>query len=334
MHLGLLMLGVFVLAATLTGLMRRYALSVKLLDLPNERSSHQVPTPSGGGVAIVAAFMAGLGAAVDVADYRLPWAIPIAVLGVAVVGYVDDRRHIPAGWRLLSHFVLAGLALWSIGIPKLDWLGHSVDLGLLGGILAILYLVWMLNLYNFMDGIDGIAGVEALTAGVGAVAVWLVLGNGTIGDEISVGLVAAAAAGFLVWNFPPAKIFMGDAGSGFLGLIFGILSLRAALLEPSMFWCWLVLLGTFIVDATITLLRRLLRKEKAFRAHRDHAYQHASRELGAHRPVTLAVGAINLVWLLPWALAIASGTIDGPVALAVAYLPLVALALRFRAGLP
>jgi len=119
-----------------------------------------------------------------------------------------------------------------------------------------------------------------------------------------------------------------------LGLIFGILSLRAALLEPSMFWCWLVLLGTFIVDATITLLRRLLRKEKAFRAHRDHAYQHASRELGAHRPVTLAVGAINLVWLLPWALAIASGTIDGPVALAVAYLPLVALALRFRAGLP
>jgi Fuc2NAc and GlcNAc transferase len=126
---------------------------------------------------------------------------------------------------------------------------------------------------------------------------------------------------------------MGDAGSGFLGLMLGALSLQAAVARPALLWCWLVLLGVFIVDATVTLIRRLLRGERVHEAHRSHAYQHASREFGAHRPVTLAVAAINTFWLLPWALAVAAGRIEGVVALIAAYLPLLILAFRFRAGI-
>jgi Fuc2NAc and GlcNAc transferase len=192
----------------------------------------------------------------------------------------------------------------------------------------------MLNLYNFMDGIDGIAGVEALIVGVGGTVIYWLAGLPLAGDVGLPALLAATALGFLVWNFPPAKIFMGDAGSGFLGLMLGALSLQAAVARPVLLWCWLVLLGVFIVDATVTLIRRLLRGERVYEAHRSHAYQHASREFGAHRPVTLAVAVLNVFWLLPWAMVISSGRVDGVVGLVVAYIPLLALALRFRAGLP
>jgi Fuc2NAc and GlcNAc transferase len=200
-------------------------------------------------------------------------------------------------------------------------------------VLAALYLVWLLNLYNFMDGIDGLAGIEALIVGAGGTAVYWLAGLPTTGDGGLPVLLAAATLGFLVWNLPPARIFMGDAGSGFLGLMLGTLSLQAAVTRPVLLWCWLVLLGVFIVDATVTLIRRLLRGERVHEAHRSHAYQHASRELGGHRPVTLAVAAINVFWLLPWALAIASGRIEGVVGLGVAYIPLLVLAFRFRAGI-
>jgi Fuc2NAc and GlcNAc transferase len=126
---------------------------------------------------------------------------------------------------------------------------------------------------------------------------------------------------------------MGDAGSGFLGLMLGALSLQAAVVRPVLLWCWLVLLGVFIVDATVTLIRRLLHGERVYEAHRSHAYQHATREFGAHRPVTIAVAAINIFWLLPWAAVIATGRVDGVTGLIIAYIPLLVLAWRFRAGM-
>ncbi|MGR8953673.1 MAG: glycosyl transferase, partial [Gammaproteobacteria bacterium] len=145
-------------------------------------------------------------------------------------------------------------------------------------------------------------------------------------------LLAAAAAGFLHWNFPPAKIFMGDAGSGFLGIVLGLISVQAAWINPHWFWSWLCLLGVFIVDATWTLLQRFRRGEKLHEAHRSHAYQFAARHYGAHKPVTLFVGAVNLLWLLPWAVSIGLGFIDGVLGVAAAYLPLILLAIKFDAG--
>jgi Fuc2NAc and GlcNAc transferase len=333
MKIGWTLFAVAVLSAVLTGLLRRYAVSRQLMDRPNERSSHSVPTPRGGGVAIVVAFFAGLLLMGEGASSAATAALFGAGIGVAVVGFVDDHRHIAARWRLLAHFSCTAWILYWIGVPRLELMGNTVDMGQLGVVLAALYLVWMLNLYNFMDGIDGIAGVEALIVGAGGTAMYWLAGLPSVGDVGLPALLAASTLGFLVWNFPPAKIFMGDAGSGFLGLMLGALSLQAAVARPVLFWSWLVLLGVFIVDSTMTLIRRLLRGERVYEAHRSHAYQHATQEYGDHRTVTLAVAAVNIFWLLPWAAAIASGRVPGVVGLVFAYLPLLALALRFRAGM-
>jgi Fuc2NAc and GlcNAc transferase len=144
--------------------------------------------------------------------------------------------------------------------------------------------------------------------------------------------LATSVLGFLCWNFPPARIFMGDAGSGFLGIILGLLSLQAAWLSQELLWMWLILLGVFVVDATVTLMRRLLRGDKVYEAHRSHAYQFAARRFGRHLPVTLAVIAINLFWLLPVAASVVLWEVDGALALVLAYIPLVLLAIKFHAG--
>lgn len=326
------------LACVLTGAVRRYALARRLLDMPNARSSHTTPTPRGGGVAIVASFLPAVLclAIVGSVDWRLAAALLGAGAGCALLGFLDDHGHIAARWRLLGHFAAAGWALyWLGGAPSLSLFGHALAAGWLADALAALYLVWLLNLYNFMDGIDGIAGVEAVSVCLGAAAlVGLAAGAGTAADIGLPLLLAGAVAGFLVWNFPPARIFMGDAGSGFLGITLGVLSLHAGAIAPPLLWSWLILLGVFVVDATVTLLRRLLRGERVYEAHRSHAYQQAARRYGRHLPVTVAVAVINLFWLLPIAAWVAMGGIAGGLGLVIAYTPVVTLAVWFRAGQP
>lgn len=163
-------------------------------------------------------------------------------------------------------------------------------------------------------------------------ALFCVLGTPAVAAWGAPMLLLAAVAGFLCWNFPPARIFMGDAGSGFLGLMLGLLSIQAAWINPDFFWAWLILLGVFVVDATLTLLRRLARRQKLYEAHRSHAYQYASRKYGGHRSVTIAVGVINLLWLLPLAMLVGLGYVDGSFGLLVAYAPLISLAFHFKAG--
>ncbi|MBV4553008.1 glycosyltransferase family 4 protein [Pseudomonas sp. SWRI102] len=316
----------------LTWLLRRYALSRKLIDIPNARSSHSVPTPRGGGVSIVLSFLITIP---FLSGELLAWNFVVAFMGagagVAVLGFLDDHGHVPARWRLLGHFSAAAWALfWLNGMPAVSVVGATVSLGWLGHVLAAFYLVWMLNLYNFMDGIDGIASIEAIGACLGAALLYWLAGFYNL--LFAPVLLAMAVAGFLYWNFPPARIFMGDAGSGFIGITLGLLSIQAAWFSPKLFWVWLILLGVFIVDATVTLARRLLRGDKVYEAHRSHAYQFASRQFGRHLPVTLAVAAINLFWLLPVAAGVALWEVDGLFALVVAYAPLVFLAVRFHAG--
>lgn len=317
----------------LTGALRRYALARSLMDVPNERSSHTVATPRGGGVAIVISFLVALSCLALLGI--LPWPTACGMLGaggvVAIVGFLDDHGHIAARWRLLAHFSSAAwLLFWLGGLPILEVMGMRVNLGVVGSVLAAFYLVWMLNLYNFMDGIDGIASVEAVTACLGACLVYVLGGDADLVWPSL--LLAMAACGFLYWNFPPARIFMGDAGSGFLGVMLGGLSLHAAWSKPQLLWVWLILLGVFVVDATFTLVRRLLRGEKVYEAHRSHAYQFASRQFGSHLPVTLAVAVINVFWLLPIALCVGLSIVDGITGLLVAYVPLAFLAFRFHAG--
>lgn len=317
----------------MTWLLRRYAIASSLMDMPNMRSSHSVPTPRGGGVAIVLSFLLTLPVLAfwGAVEWSDTWALLGAGALVAGVGFLDDHGHIAARWRLLAHFTAAGWALaWIGGMPPVQLAGTAFDLGWLGHILAAFYLVWMLNLYNFMDGIDGIASVEAVCACLGACLVYGLMGHS--GLMVAPLLLVVAVLGFLYWNFPPARIFMGDAGSGFLGLILAVLSLQAAWVDPGLLWVWLILLGVFIVDATFTLGRRLLRGDKVYEAHRSHAYQYASRLYGRHLPVTLSVVAINLLWLLPVAACVAWWQLNGLLGLIVAYIPLIVLAVRFHAG--
>lgn len=324
-----------VVSWVLTGLLRRYALARSLMDIPNERSSHAVPTPRGGGVAIVLTFLGSLPFMVllDMHSNALFWALLGAGAWVALIGFIDDHGHIPARWRLLLHVVGAGWALiWLGGLPPLPVFGVTLDFGWPGHMFAAVYLVWLLNLYNFMDGIDGIAGIEAVTVCLGGVVLYLL---SSAGDSVPVApmlLLSAAVVGFLFWNFPKAKIFMGDVGSGFVGIVLGILSIQAAWIMPELFWAWVILLGAFVVDATVTLIRRVLRGEKFYEAHRSHAYQYASRKLGGHVPASLAFGVINLFWLLPVAVLVVIGWLDGVLGVVIAYIPLILLAIRFRAG--
>ena len=321
------------LSLLLTALLRRYALAKSIIDIPNARSSHSLPTPRGGGVAIVVALLAALPLLgwAGLLDSAPLTALFGAGLLVAVIGFMDDHGHIAARWRLLGHFSAAIWALlWMGGLPPLELFGHTLVLGWIGHVLAAFYLVWMLNLYNFMDGIDGIASVEAITACLGiSLLCWLAAAPQLVWLPL---LLAAAVAGFLFWNFPPARIFMGDAGSGFLGVVLGVISLQAAWVSSQLFWAWLILLGVFVVDATFTLARRLVRGDKVYEAHRSHAYQFASRRYGRHLPVTLAVCAINLLWLLPMAAGVVLAGLDGLTGVLVAYAPLVALAVYYRAG--
>lgn len=333
MQTGSLLLAALAAAHLLTGLIRRYALLSNLLDVPNQRSSHTQPTPRGGGIAIVAVFLLGVIAlfALNILAANQSWALIGAGAWVAFVGFLDDHRHIPAGWRLLAHFAGAAWGLyWLGGFPPLSVFGQVIDLGGFGHLFGLFYLVWLLNLYNFMDGIDGIAGIEAITACLGGALLFLLPGHH--GPWLEPALLAAAAAGFLFWNFPPAKIFMGDAGSGFLGIVLGLISLQSAWINPNFFWSWLCLLGVFIVDATWTLWRRFRRGERLHEAHRSHAYQYAALHYGSHKTIALFVGAVNLFWLLPWAVTISLGWLDGILGVAVAYLPLLLTAIKFNAG--
>ncbi|MEX5320907.1 glycosyltransferase family 4 protein [Pseudomonas shirazica] len=317
----------------MTAALRRYALSRSLLDIPNARSSHTLPTPRGGGLAFVVAFlvaMLGLGWGGYIAPAEL-----VSLLGagglVALIGFMDDHGHIAARWRLLGHFAAAGWGLtWLGGMPPLTVFGLSLAPVWLSIVIGLLYLVWLLNLYNFMDGIDGIASIEAICVCLGASLLYWLTGHAQAAWLPM--LLAATVAGFLFWNFPPARIFMGDAGSGFLGIVLGLLTLLAGWVNPLLFWGWLILLGVFVVDATFTLGRRLLRGDKVYEAHRSHAYQYASRRHGSHRPVSLAVAAINLGWLLPVAVAVVLLKLDGAMGTLVAYVPLILLAATYHAG--
>jgi Fuc2NAc and GlcNAc transferase len=250
---------------------------------------------------------------------------------VALIGFADDHGHIAARWRLLGHFAASIWALyWLGGAPSVTLFGTTVDLGWIGNILFVLYLVWMLNLYNFMDGIDGLASAEAISVCLGMFLVYWFGAN----LELAWGPLAlvAAVAGFLCWNYPPAKIFMGDAGSGFLGVVLAGMSIQAASKSPELLWSWLIMLGVFIVDSTWTLIRRLLRGEKVYEAHRSHGYQYASRKHRSHKTVVLASITINLVWLMPLSIAVASGWISGLFGMVVAYAPLLFIACAYKAG--
>ena len=325
---------VVIVGFTLTLFIRKSALKTNRLDIPNERSSHTSPTPRGAGLAVVVAFLLGLIALLveDTISDEVFLAIAIPGLVVALIGWLDDRGHLTsAKWRLVGHFACASLAVWLTGgLPGLPLANSTIDFGLAGDITAVVYLVWMLNLFNFMDGIDLITGVQTVTTSAGVVMLLLISTESDLWKIFAI--MTASMLGFLFFNLPPAKIFLGDVGSGFIGFTTAVISLVVAEDEPLVAWAMIILLAVFVTDATVTLLRRLLLHEHVYVAHRTHAYQHLSKKLNRHLPVSLGVGAINLFFLLPIAWLVVESEIIPIFGILVAYVPLAIVAALLNAG--
>jgi len=285
----------FAMSATLTGFVRRYSLSRQMMDVPNDRSLHEVPTPRGGGLSFVVVFLAAVAglAVAGLVPGHLALALGPGGALVALTGWLDDRGHLPVRLRLAVQFLAAAVAVAALGgFDSLDLGWYTITMGMAGPILAAVGIVWMLNLYNFMDGIDGIAGVEAVTtaAFAGLFLAW----KGAPGLAALCAVLAAAAAGFLLWNWPPAKIFMGDVGSGFLGYVFAVMALASEKAGAVPVLAWVLLLGVFVLDTTVTLFLRLRRGETIWQAHRSHYFQRAVQAGLSHRSVTVWTGLLNL----------------------------------------
>ena len=275
----------------LTRAVRRYALSHDVIDVPNERSSHDRPTPRGGGAAIVVTFVV---ACICLYGARImPGNLAAALIGgaaaISIVGWLDDRRGLHPLVRFGVHLAAAIWALaWLHGMTGISLGALQLHLGFIGTVVAAVFIVWCINLYNFMDGIDGIAaGQTVAVAGAGGLFILSHAAGNPIG--IVALALAGSAAGFLIWNWAPARIFMGDTGSGFIGYIFGALMIASERAHALPLTAWLLLSAVFIFDATATLMRRVLRGEKWYSAHRQHAYQRLVQLGWSHGAVTTAV---------------------------------------------
>ncbi len=298
-HLFIAMSLAFVASLVGTGLVRRYALARDLLDLPGDaRRNHQVATPRGGGIAFAALLVATVAWLAWQVDMGWGW-LMAGMLAVGVVGVWDDHRSLPALLRLAVHAIAAvcmALAAMAMGSPL--WLA----------VLAALAALVLVNVWNFMDGIDGIAASQAMVVAAFAVQ------QGTGG--VLAPITLAVVAGFLCWNFPRARIFMGDGGSGVLGYAMAALLFLAGQQSVTAGLAMLLPLSAFLLDAGLTLAGRIWRKERWWQAHSSHSYQLLARHVGRHVPVTMgylawtsaaAVLAVLLMakpeWL-PWGLLI------------------------------
>ena len=276
----------FIASLLFTGFYRKFAILKSIVDSPNERSSHVVPTPRGGGLIFTVLFYFLI---TKLWLFNvIPTNLLLSLLGgivVAAVGYWDDLHHLKIQWRFLGHCVAAIWGLLWLPIP------HGFAM-----FFPIFITVWFINLYNFMDGIDGIAASEAIfVATVAGVA----LLHHDPGISILCFGLGFIMLGFVCWNWAPAKIFMGDVGSGFLGYCFAILMWATAATHSLSVSFWCVLLAVFLVDATFTLLRRMIQRKKWYQAHCDHGYQKITQRGFSHAQVTCCMMLINIFILLP-----------------------------------
>ncbi|MEX2277382.1 MAG: hypothetical protein WD674_06295 [Cucumibacter sp.] len=333
---GLSVLAVCIVPAAVawavTAVMRLQAGRLGLVQVPNERSSHSAPTPTGGGAGIAAGGLAAT-AMLAVSGGSWIWGAATLSLVLGAIGLRDDKAPVPVALRFLAQVVVGGLMIMLFS-PLVEVV-LPFSLALSGGALAIaawLGILWWLNLFNFMDGIDGLAGAQAvfmLTASACLIALsspgfeesalfWWPLG------------LAAAVGGFLVHNWPPARIFMGDAGSYFLAPAIAAVALASIGVGSISYVEWAIIGASFIADASVTLARRVAAGEKLLNAHREHAYQRLARRFGSHRTVMLGFAAVNLFWLLPLALAVHYWPQFATGWLALAYLPLIWVAAAVR----
>lgn len=281
----------FVLSFTLTYLIKNYAIKKALIAEVNERSSHSVATPHGGGIAIAITWFVGLLYLFvsDQIEARLFYALNLGTI-IAAVGLIDDILELSAKLRIVVFSVVSVFGIFIIGgLESINFGIFSIENQFITNIFALLLVLWYINLTNFIDGINGYLGMKFLFVGI---AGFILFSN-------SLFLVLAMAVlGFLYWNWGNAKIFMGDVGSTLLGYTLAIITLYYANIEASNLWIWITLYGVCWFDATFTLLRRKFNNEKISQAHKKHAYQRLTQAGWSHSKVTLYALGLNVILFL------------------------------------
>lgn len=307
----------------------RLALRLRIHAVPNYRSLHPEITPRGAGIVVAASNLVAVlaGYQLGLIQYTSFLIFFVGGLVVALVGFADDRFELPAVSRLV---VQLGAAIWILywfgGMPALGFGATNVDLGWFGDLLAVPAMVWFFNLFNFMDGIDGMATSGTLY--VTGAATLILLVNGDYELALLSALICAAAAGFVYFNWPPAKVFLGDSGSSFFSYTIAALVLGSLWSDGMSLWTWLILLGYFVVDTTVTLLIRVATVKGWYRPHRSHAYQNLARIWADHLKVVRLVMLVELLWLLPLALLSSWVHEFAPLITALAFCPIVIFVIR------
>lgn len=324
----------FLLSSGLTYYLIYKARSWGMLDNPNHRSFHSTPTPKGGGVAFAFACSIGILILFAFNKIRSPIITPLfyGTPIIVALGWLDDRYSLSAKVRLVIHFLVSffiyGLITqWftnpvSISfLPKVFWLN---------AVFCILFISWFINLYNFMDGADGMAGSMAVTASI--LIAWINFFHGLSSISIIYGILSYSVAGFLIFNWQPARIFMGDTGSYFLGFIFATLALTSKMHTHLSFYSHIIIFSFFIVDTTYTLLMRLVRGEKVSMAHKQHAFHKLTLMGFSHRRVTVLYSLGTVLWLFPIAYTASIYDDYGIPLVILAFLPILAYVVLVRAG--
>jgi Fuc2NAc and GlcNAc transferase len=331
-------LGILVLFSfSITFFMKWVALKLHIMDIPNERSAHSKSTPRGGGLSIVLSFTLSYlitGVIFGNFNHQITLGLVIPGIAVALTGLYDDCYHSRPATRLLVYvFCATCLVLSQNGLPSLTIFGITLDPGLAGILVSILAVTWIINLYNFMDGIDNIATTQALS---GTLITGILLNNFFLHQHLTLmyWILSSCILGFLLYNLLIETFFLGDAGSSYIGFMLSGLIILSAHVDQNLLWAWLILLGVFITDATLTLLIRIIKKENLLMAHSNHAYQHAARLFKSHNVVVFGILGINILWLSPLAFLVATESIESHWGMLIAYTPITFLVLYFKNMLP
>lgn len=318
----------FTLSSFFSLLYKKIAINNNIIAIKNHRTLHLSSTPKGGG--IVFSFLFFLSIIFIWWSWQLPRELFI-IFGVggmfaSIFGFIDDIKNIRAIFKLIVQIFLA---LWVIywlenaGMLEFDWIPKFLVLPFL-----LFFVVWIINAYNFIDGIDGLAASGAIFISL-TLTFSLIINNGPIEIMSIFVLIAAVVSGFLLFNWPPATIFMGDSGSVFLGYIFGSMLLFTTLSGNISIWSWLTVFGYFFADTTLTQIIRVVLVKKWYLPHRSHAYQNLARITGSHLKVTSGIVFYNLLWVLPLTLLSALWPEVGVVTAILSIMPALVLAFKY-----
>ena len=307
---------------------KKIAVHYNILANPGYRTLHESPTPRGGGLIFSLVFVFSIlifGGVYELSN-QIFYIFGVGGFIATLFGFIDDIKNIGPKTKLIIQLFLSALTIYWLDLGELLPLGWIPSFMIIPFILF--FMVWIMNAYNFMDGIDGMAASGAIFISL-TLAIVLFLTNGSVEVTDIFILIAIVVSGFILFNWPPATIFMGDAGSVFLGYIFGSLLLFTVLNNGISVWSWLTVSGYFFADTIVTQIMRVILVKKWYLAHRSHAYQNLTRITNSHFKVTGGVTLYNLVWIFPLTLWSALQPEMGFVAAILAITPALVVAYKY-----